>query len=494
MSGPHASLRTSLLYSFAEKYTLLLLNIVGSMVIARLLTPAEIGLYAVGAVLVGLVQALRDFGVGQYLVQDKELNRQTLRAALALSMMVAWLLAALVLLASAPLARLYHEARLEQVMRLLAINFVLLPFTSLSLPLLRRQMRFPAIFGINVTSSATNLLVSVALALLGFSYLSLALAAVAGNCAGLLAGLWLRPAGLPWLPALRGVRKLLSFGALSTGGGLIDEAGVAAPDLIIGKMLDVAAVAVFGKAVGLLGVFNQAITSAVSPVVFPLYAQQARDGGDVRRAYLTTVSYITALSWPFFGFLALLATPLVNLLYGSQWDAAVPLVRIMCCSSAIYSVFSMARYLFVATGHVKAQARLDLHVVPVRIAVIALAAPHGLHWVAWAVVAGMLFRGWLTYRYLHKFAAIDALALARALARSLWLSGLALSPALLVVLGGARWNGAGAAPGWPLLLLAGAAAALGWIVGVVALGHPIVAEFAALRRKLRGPAAALFKP
>ncbi|MDC8756854.1 oligosaccharide flippase family protein [Janthinobacterium fluminis] len=472
--------RTSLLFSFAEKYTVLLLGIGASMVLSRVLTPAEIGVYSVGAVLVGVAQVVRDFGVGQYLIQEKVLTMEKIRAALATSVVVAWLLAALAWLGAPLLAHFYREPRLETVLQLLSLNFLLIPFSALTLPFLRRQMRFSALYAINTSNSVVNLLVAVSLALLGWSYLSLAWAAVAGTVAALLVSLWVRPRELPWLPGLKGVRAVLAFGALSTGGGVVDEAGVAAPELIVGKMIDVAAVAIFSKAQGMLAVFNQAVTSAISPVLFPLFAAQARGGGDVRLAYLSTVSYMTALAWPFFLFVGLMALPMVDLLYGAQWHAAVPLIRIMCFSSALYSMFSMARYLFVATGHVKAQAQIDAVAVPLRVGAVVLAAPFGLAWVAGAVVLGALARCWITGRYLRVLADVGAAATLRAVRKSLGLSvlsGLAPSLVLLALPPG---------PGQLLLPLglAGAGALLGWLGGVLLLKHEIAAEFALLRRKV----------
>ena len=185
--------RHSLLFSFAEKYTVLLLGIVATMMLSRLLTPAEVGVYSLGAVLVALAQVVRDFGVGQYLIQEKQLDRPKLRAALATSVLVAWLLAALVLAGSGPLARFYDEPRLRLVLQLLSINFVLIPFSALTMPMLRRQLRFRAIYAINAANSVTNLLVAVGLALLGYSYMSLVWAALAGSLASLLASLLLRP-------------------------------------------------------------------------------------------------------------------------------------------------------------------------------------------------------------------------------------------------------------------------------------------------------------
>ncbi|MEO7497680.1 MAG: oligosaccharide flippase family protein, partial [Massilia sp.] len=310
-----SSTRVSLLISFVEKYALTLISLGASMVISRLLTPAETGVYSVGAVLLGMAQVLRDFGVGQYVVQERELTEAKLRAVLAtsflfawtLAILFAWTLAILIAAASVPLAWFYREPRLAPLLQLLSVNFLLLPFSAVTLPMLRRQMRLGAICAINLTHGACNVTVALLLAWKGYGFMSLAWASVAATCAALLLSVWLRPAALPWRPARAGMGRVIAFGAYATGGNLIDEAGVAAPDLVIGKLIGMDGVGLFSKALGVLAVFNKAITSAVSPVVYPLYAAHARANGDVRRAYLRTVGYMTAFAWPFFTFVALMA-------------------------------------------------------------------------------------------------------------------------------------------------------------------------------------------
>ncbi|WP_219118165.1 oligosaccharide flippase family protein [Janthinobacterium sp. UMAB-56] len=467
--------RHSFLFSFAEKYTVLLLGIVASMVLSRLLTPAEVGVYSLGAVLVALAQVVRDFGVGQYLIQEKQLDVVKLRAALATSLLVAWLLAGLVMLASAPLAHFYGEPRLTLVLRLLAINFLLIPFSALTLPMLRRQLRFRAIYAINAANSVVNLLVAVLLALHGYSYMSMVWAALAASCASLLVSLLVRPAELPWLPGRRGLGAIARFGAYATGGGLVDEAGVAAPDLIIGKLIGIESLALFGKAQSVLNIFNQAITSAISPVVFPLLAARARgEGGQggAEGAYLRTISYMTALAWPFFLFLACMALPLVKVLYGTQWLGCVPLIRIMCLSSAVYSMFSMARYLLVATGQLHAQVRLDAWSGTLKVALLLAAAPFGLVAVAWAVVLSNVLRSCLNYRCLRRLNALDWRILARAVRKSLLLCGpSAVAPVAALLLLPADTPA--------LLALTGTALAtlLCWLAGLFLLQHELAGEF-----------------
>jgi O-antigen/teichoic acid export membrane protein len=473
------AVRWSFLFSFAEKYTLLVLGMAGAMVVSRLLTPAEIGVYSVGAVLAGLAQVVRDFGVGPYVIQEKELTTDKLRAALSTSLMVSWLLAAVVALSSGIAADFYREPRLRTVLRLLAINFVLIPFSSVTLPYLRRHLRFYAIYTINAVNSLAQLICTVSLAWLGMGYLSLVWGAVGGALAGLLASLCFRPRSLPWLPGRRGLRQILSFGALSTAGGMVDEIGVAAPDLIIGKLIGVAEVGMFGKAMGVLNVFNQLVTSAISPVIFPLFSAQVRAGHDLQQAYLRTAAYMSGLAWPFFGVLGIMAPQVVRVLYGEQWDAAVPLIRIICASSALYSMFSMARYLFVAMGHVKAQAQLDAGAVPVRVIAVLLAAPFGLAWVAWAVVLGAVFRSWLTYRYLAGLTGIGWRQLLAAGRRSLVLALACMAGPLALQ---TATSAAGDHP-LPALLVVAMGSSLLWLVLILLLRHELAGECRLAGRK-----------
>lgn len=64
------SVRRALGYSYLDRYASLILGSVSSMVIARLLTPADIGVFSVTMVLLAFVSTVRDMGAGGYLVQE----------------------------------------------------------------------------------------------------------------------------------------------------------------------------------------------------------------------------------------------------------------------------------------------------------------------------------------------------------------------------------------------------------------------------------------
>ncbi len=472
--------KRSLLISFAEKYSVLVISMVSSMIMARLLTPAQIGIFSIGAVVVGITQLVRDFGIGQYLIQERDLNTERIRAAYTLTLLIAWTMAALLALASYPIAAFYGQPGIGEVLRILALNILLIPFGSITLPVLRRQMRFSALYCINVANALANLIVCLVLVELGFSYLSLAWAAVAGSVVTVLVSLLFRPADMPWVPGFKGMRKLLAFGAYATGSNVLDECGVAAPDMIVGKLIDVTAVGLLGKAQATLNIFNMLITKAVTPVILPLFSASARDGHDMKRLYLQTIAYMAGLAWPFFAVLAVLASPLIRLLYGQQWDASAPLVRIMCVSAAVFCLFGMARDLFVAMGQVRLRAQLEAVSVPLRIAGIIVAAPFGLEAVAWSITATAMLRSALLYRSLAALTGMRVAELGHSVARSAGVTLLAVAGPALVML----WPQSAVARPAVLLGMAGLAALASWVAGIILLNHEIKPDLMAASRQL----------
>jgi O-antigen/teichoic acid export membrane protein len=472
--------KLSLLISFAEKYTVLVIGVVSSMIMARLLTPGQIGIFSIGAVVVGVTQLIRDFGIGQYLIQERELTTERIRAAYTLTLVIAWAMAALLALFSAPIANFYDQPGVGQVLRILAVNCLLIPFGSITLPVLRRHMRFGAIYWINVANALANLVVCVVLVKLGFGYLSLAWAAVAGSIATVTVSMFFRPAEMPWLPGWAGVRKLLSFGAYATGSNVLDEVGVAAPDMIIGKVLNVEAVGLFGKAMAVLNIFNMLITKAITPVILPLFAAHSRDGRDMKAGFLRMVSYMAGLAWPFYAVLAVLTVPLIRLLYGHQWDASAPLVRIMCLSTALFCLFGPARDLFIAMGRVRLRAQIEAVSVPLRVIGILIAAPFGLEAVAWSIALTTIARSLLIYRGLAALTGLRMAELCVALGRSAGVTVLTVAPPLVLLL----VPGLSAASPGLLLASAGGAAAAGWCAGILLLNHELKAELINVLRHL----------
>ena len=138
-----------------------------TLILSRLLTPTETGIFAVAAVLTALASTFRDFGVAEYLIQEKDLTTEKIRAAFAANIVVSWLMAALMFFSSATVADFYQQPGVADVMRIQAVNFLLIPFGAVTMAYFRRQLNYHPIFVASLLANITSFVVAVGGALAG---------------------------------------------------------------------------------------------------------------------------------------------------------------------------------------------------------------------------------------------------------------------------------------------------------------------------------------
>lgn len=402
----------------AESYLAVVIGLLSTVVLARVLTPAEIGTFSVAASFTALAHAFRELGVGNYLVQEKELTDTRIRAAFTVSLLAAWPVGAALALASPWVARFYENPELTPILLVLAANFFLLPFGSVTLAYLRRSMLFGRGLVINVSGSVFRVAASIALALSGMGALSLALGASAGLLATVVLATLLRPRGLPWMPGLRELPRVLKFGLTLTGGSLAGSANEAAPDLIIGKVLGVADTGMFNKALGLATMLNNIVMQPLWKFMMPYFSQKSRSGEDVKPIYLRIVSVVTGFSWSALLVAAIAADPIVRLLLGSQWLDAIPIARILCLSVAIGAAFSPFTSFLIARSRVDLYLRCAVLAFVFRVGFLLATVSFGLQAVAWGFVASALANGAYAAYVLRGQMSVGVRALVHACRRS----------------------------------------------------------------------------
>jgi O-antigen/teichoic acid export membrane protein len=379
-------LKRALVVSLFSSNSSTLLYFIGSLLIARLLTPEEIGVYAVCIVILGVAQILREFGIGSYIVRERNLTRERLRAADGVLTVVSWPIAAGVFLASPLLGTIYGEPGIERVAKVLSLNFLLVPFGAITLALLKRHLRFGARAVIEVTSTAVYVCTAALLALNGGGYLSLAWASVAGMATSVVVTQFYRPAWLPWLPSLRHAGHLISFGVVVSAAQFGTALNQSTPELILGRMQGMQAAGYFTRAGGLVRVFSSVILQAFVHVALAHFSNRQGDKKGLTDSYLRFVEAITGAAWPFLVTLSIVAGPATILLFGSQWTASIPLVPVLCLASALTLPFSLTGAAVTAHGSPKIALKLEWLSLGLRVLALVLLAPVGIEACAWGQV------------------------------------------------------------------------------------------------------------
>ncbi|HET8700372.1 MAG TPA: lipopolysaccharide biosynthesis protein [Nitrococcus sp.] len=466
-----SDVRRALALSFAGKYSQYVLGLASNIILARLLTPAEIGVFSVAVVISTLGHVLRDFGVSQYLVQEKELSPQKVRAAFSVTLLVAWLVALVLMALSGPLAAFYGNLESAAVLRVVALTFFIIPFGSVTLALLRRDFRFGALYVMTLASSVVHLVVAVGLAWAGFGSMSLAWALVANVSATALLSIRYRPAGMQLRPTRHGLRDVIHFGGFLSGSYLIGTLSDSLPELIIGKTLGMSSVAFYSKAMVPKNLFSQFMMNAIGPVILPTFAQQARSG-NYREPFLRSVTYLTGITYPFFMFIVLMADPVVHLLFGPQWDAAIEPTRILSLTAALWSTATMVPNLLIGMGKPRPQFTVAVWLLPLQLGAVLLASAYGLESVCGALLGCTLVKASLYFSQLRRHGGVDPAQVLHAGTRSLGVAMVTnLGPICLLL-----WPGLSSRYVWVTLPLAVGLAAAGWLVGLVLFRHPLIEE------------------
>lgn len=475
------SIRRAFLFSFAERYFNLAFNIVSAMVLARLLTPAEIGLYSVASGLITIAQAVRNFGITTYLIKEREVGRDLIANALGLSLTFGVMLAAGFALFSGSIAQFFAEPRLRDIILVFCVNFLLVPFASVGTALLDRDMNFRAIMMISFASTIVGSGCSMAFAAAGFGALAMAVASVMGIAVGVAGNMILQRGRLLVWPRLDKCRLLLGFGVFSSGTSILHVVAERVPEIVIGRAIGFDAVGYYSRGNGIMTLFHQSLMHSVTVVTRNALAKRNREDGDLRQPLLAALPRITGVAWPLLALLGILAHPAILILFGAQWMESVPVARILCIAGILAIPGSIGFMLFTATGAVRLIFKVQLASVCVHVTGVSAGAMAGLEYVAWGVVGSSALSSLLCLGAVNRELGTHWGQLAAAMARSLGVAvTTAFVPALVVF-------GLGLEGGdlWPHTLLAGFGGAASWLASLYLFRHPLRGEVALLWGRIR---------
>ena len=463
------STRRSLFFSFLDRYASLLISVASSMVIARLLTPADIGVFSVTMVLLMYVATVRDMGAGQYLLQEKELTTERIRAVWAVQLGLGLALACVVLLASYPVAVFYNEPRMRDILLVVALNYAINPFGSLTYAWLMREMRFESVALMRFSAGLSGALISTWFAWKGHGPISLAFGSLASTVANALMAVYYRPKSFPWLPGVTEIKRVLVFGSQLTASSLVSTVSASAPELLLGKLQDLTSVGLYSRASGLVQMFYRLFVDAVGAVCLPWFAKQSREQGGFVEPFLKATSYVTAFGWSFCVVIVCLAHPIVRLLYGNQWDQSVDLARLLAVAMAFGVPAALCHTALLSTGAVAIIARVTVLSALQSMVFVAIGAAHGLLVLGTTSIAAAAVSSTIALQATSKHIGVPLNGLMDTLRKSAIVTlTVSIAPCLVF------WIYGPYPDAWVLPLgLGGAGAAVGFVGGIILFNHPL---------------------
>ena len=451
------------------------------MIIARLLTPAEIGVFSVTMVLLMFVATVRDMGAGQYLVQEKNLTVERIRAVWAVQLGLGLALSCVVLAASYPVAVFYNEPRMRDILLVVALNYAINPFGSLTYAWLMREMRFDSIAIMRFSAALSGALVSTWLAWKNYGPISLAFGSLCSTVVNALMAIYFRPKFFPWLPGVSEIRRVLIFGSQLTASSIVATMSGSAPELLLGKLQDLTAAGLYSRSSGLVQMFHRLFLDAVGVVCLPWFARQPREQGSFVEPFLKATSYATAFGWSFSLAIICLAHPIVRIMYGKQWDQSVDLARLLAVALAFGMPAALCQIALLSSGAVTTIARVTVFSALQSVTLVVIGASQGLMALGFLMIPSAAVTAAIWMRATSRHIGLPMVGLLRTLRQSALVALIsAIGPAVAFVVYG---------PYPEVMLLPLSIGVLGGLVGfvfsVMFLKHPLRDEILSIWKKIR---------
>jgi O-antigen/teichoic acid export membrane protein len=304
------------------------------IVLARLLSPEDFGLVAIGMTVLAIALSLTNFGVVAALIQQPAADKRHRDTAWTIGLLRGTGITLLLALAAPWIADAFADPRATNIIRALALTALIQGAESIEVARLNRELRFRGLASIRLSAAIANTVVAVALARSQGPW-----ALVWGALAGAAIQMAFSYVVAPYRPGLRladdATASIARFGRWIFVIGVLGVVGDAALRWIIATRLGVVELGLFFMTARLAFLPAQLISELVSDVAFPVYAQLQTDRRQAAAAFKRLLVAVAALLVPACLVFAWLVPDLVQHVLGERWQGVVAVMPLLILSSIV---------------------------------------------------------------------------------------------------------------------------------------------------------------
>lgn len=326
------------------------MQLLTTVVLARLLSPSDFGLVGMAMVVVGFVALFKDLGTSAAVIQRKNISNELLSS-------IFWvntgfgLLAMIVLIAVSTLvANFYHESRVAPLLMVLSLTFFISGLSILQYSLLERNLAFNRLAKLEISATLFGSIVGIGSAILGYGVWSLVYQSLAVTTVTTIL-LWIFSTWRPkmifhWIE----VKSVSSYSLNLTGFNIFNYFARNADYLLIGRFLGAQNLGYYTLAYNIMLYPLQNISGVIGRVMFPVFSQIQNDDALFRSAYLKVASAIALITFPMMLGLMALSKQLVLTVFGSQWVPVILLLMILAPVGLVQSIGTTVGTIYQAKG------------------------------------------------------------------------------------------------------------------------------------------------
>lgn len=360
-------------------------QMVGVVVLARLLSPSDFGLVAMVAAITEIFYLFKDLGLSYATIQERRINHDQISTLFWVNAAFGFAVTLLVMLLAPAIAWFYHEPQLKLITAVSSLNFLFIGLSTQHLALLKRNMAFVQISIIEIMAAILSTALAIVLAWQGWGFWSLVYRPL---ILGFLTtvGVWLFCRWRPGRPAGQ-AGALLRFGANTLVGYFFDYVTLNLDKVLIGRKYGSDQIGYYQRAVYLSKVASDTLTMSLTNVAVAALSKLREQPAHYRRFYLRGLSVISFLGLPLSVFMFVMSKDIVLVVLGPKWDQTAVIFSILSLSTGIYLIYNTNGWLHISLGRADRFRKWSMGAAIVYFAAIVVGISFGVKGVAVAYAA-----------------------------------------------------------------------------------------------------------
>ena len=345
---------SGMVWTALQKYSTMFIQFISGIILARLLTPYDYGCIGMLAIFMTLAEAFIDGGFGSALIQKKRPTQEDYSTIFWWNIGMAVVMYAILFFSAPAISRFYNIPLLCDVLRVQGVVLFIYAFNIIQKNQLRKKLNFKLLSIITIATSLIALGVTIFMAYKGYGVWALVAQNIITSAIPALV-FWFYVKWRPvWTFSWASFKELFGFGFYMFLTNLLNSFGSQIQGLLIGKFYNASTMGYYSKAHGLEKLASTSISSVMTQVTYPLYAE-AQDNkpqlANMIRRITMTLSYIT---FPLLFILLLCAKPIFVILYSDRWLQSVPYFQVLSIAGLAYCLQSVNSQVVAAVGESRA--------------------------------------------------------------------------------------------------------------------------------------------
>lgn len=309
----------AILWSMIDKFLKRGIQFILSIILARLLTPEDFGIVAMAAIFVSWGEVFRDFGLGQSIIQKKDVSDVQASTIFYLNLMMGVLIAIIFQILAPIAADFYDNVMVAWVVRISGITFILQSFNVVQLSLLKKKLNYKVETVGSFVSSLLSGIVGVVLAYFGFGVWSLLIQSISSYIISTMY-IWIKSTWRPkWIFNFSKTRSMFKMGIGFMLQGLIDNIFNSLGSMVIGKLFSPSTLGLYSRGNSLAEMPKTTFIMPFTRPLFPVFAKIQDDKAAVRNYFLNTTDMLNWLMIFVTGIILTSSSEIISILYGNIW-------------------------------------------------------------------------------------------------------------------------------------------------------------------------------